>query len=81
MHQIPAILATATTAAEREQIRREAVAEAQGHIETAATEIRKAIEFVRADDPELAGVQTATITRVAVAVESVGIELSRSVGL
>ncbi|MFD1343696.1 MBG domain-containing protein [Litorisediminicola beolgyonensis] len=74
-------LAGATTAAERAAIRRDAINEARGAMETASTEIRKAISFVRADDPELASVQTQTITRVAAAVDSVGIELSRAVGL
>ncbi|MBU3031517.1 filamentous hemagglutinin N-terminal domain-containing protein [Paracoccus marinaquae] len=74
-------LAGATTAAEREAIRRDAIAEARGAIATASAEIRAAITLVRADDPELASVQTATINRVAQAVDSVGIELSRAVGL
>ncbi|SDE47111.1 filamentous hemagglutinin family N-terminal domain-containing protein [Paracoccus isoporae] len=74
-------LAGATTAAERDSIRRDAVNEARAAVATASTEIRKAIALVRADDPELAQVQSATINRVAQAVDSVGIELSRSVGL
>ena len=48
---------------------------------TAASEIRKAISFARAEDPELAALQTATVTTVAAAVDSVGIKLSRAVGL
>ena len=74
-------LAGATTEAEREAIRRDAINESRAEIDTAANEIRKAIAFVRADDPELASVQTETITRISTAVESVGIELSRAVGL
>ena len=74
-------LAEATTEAEREAIRRDAINESRAEIDTAANEIRKAIAFVRADDPELASVQTETITRISTAVESVGIELSRAVGL
>ena len=74
-------LASATTASEREAIRRDAIGEARGAIATASTRIRKAITLVRADDPELARVQTATINRVSAAVDSVGIELSRAVGL
>ena len=74
-------LADASTEAERDAIRRDAINDSRAEIDTAATEIRKAIAFVRADDPELAGVQTETITRVSTAVESVGIELSRAVGL
>ena len=74
-------LAGATSQAERDAITREAVGEAREALSTAATEIRKAISFVRADDPELASIQRATITTVAAAVDSVGIELSRATGL
>lgn len=74
-------LSGATTAAERAAIRRDAIGEARTAIATASTEIRKAITLVRADDPELASLQSATINRVAEAVDSVGIELSRAVGL
>ncbi|WCR20965.1 MBG domain-containing protein [Paracoccus alcaliphilus] len=74
-------LATATTDAERAAIRADAIGEARQAIAGASTEIRKAIALVRAEDPELARVQAATITRVVEAVDSVGIELSRAVGL
>jgi len=74
-------LATATTDAQRQQIRRDAVNEARSALDTAATEIRKAIAFVRADDPELAEVQRATITSVAATVDNAGIALSRVVEL
>lgn len=74
-------LATATTAAEREAIRRDAIGEARVAIASASAEIRQAIALVRADDPELASIQAATINRVSDAVDSVGIELSRAVGL
>lgn len=74
-------LATAGSAAERQAIRAEAFNEAQAALSDASTEIRKAISLVRADDPELATVQRATIVAVADAVDSVGIKLSRAVEL
>ncbi len=74
-------LASATTAAERTAIRTDAVNEARAAVNTAATEIRKAISLVRAEDPELANIQRETIITVAAAVDSVSIELSRAVGL
>ncbi len=74
-------LAGATTDAEREAIRREAVGEARDAMADAATEIRKSIALVRVQDPELANVQRATITRVAGAMDNVGITMSRAVGL
>ncbi len=74
-------LAGATTDAERETIRREAVGEARDALADAATEIRKSIALVRVEDPELATVQRATITRVAGAMDNVGITMSRAVGL
>ena len=74
-------LATATTDAERTAIRRDAANEARAALQTASTEIRKSIALVRADDPELANVQRATVTTVASAVDNVGIKLTRAVGL
>lgn len=74
-------LARAGSAAERQAIRADAFNEAQAALSDASTEIRKAISLVRADDPELATVQRATIVAVADAVDSVGIKLSRAVEL
>ncbi len=74
-------LATATTPAERQAIRRDALNESAAALATASSEIRKAISLVRAEDPELANVQRATVTRVADAVDSVGISLSRATEL
>jgi filamentous hemagglutinin family protein len=74
-------LAGATTDAEREAIRRDAVSEARDALADAATEIRKSIALVRVEDPELATVQRATVTRVASAMDNVGIKMSRAVGL
>ncbi len=74
-------LAGASTDAERDEIRRDALNEARAAMDTASAEIRKAITFARADDPELAALQSATVSTVAAAVDSVGIKLSRAVGL
>lgn len=70
-------LAGATSDAERQAIRRDAVNEARSALAEASTEIRKSIALVRADDPELATIQRATVNRVAGAVDSVGIKLAR----
>ncbi|KMK65801.1 MBG domain-containing protein [Puniceibacterium sp. IMCC21224] len=74
-------LAGATTDAQRDAIRRDALSEARAAVSTASSEIRKAISFARADDPELVSLQSATVTTIAAAVDSVGIKLSRAVGL
>ena len=70
-------LATATTDAERAAIRRDAFAESRAALDTASAEIRKAIALVRVDDPELANIQRATITRVATTFDNVGVTLTR----
>lgn len=74
-------LATATTEAERQAIRNDAIFEARVAVDNAGVEIRKALTLVRVADPELAGIQRATITTVAAAVDSVSIELARVSGL
>ncbi|RCW89008.1 MBG domain-containing protein [Paracoccus lutimaris] len=74
-------LASASSDVERAAIRRDAINEARGAVATASNEIRKAITLVRAEDPELARIQTATAARVVKAVDSVNIELSRAIGL
>ncbi|WP_435140676.1 filamentous hemagglutinin N-terminal domain-containing protein [Pseudopelagicola sp. nBUS_19] len=74
-------LANASTDAERQAIRADAANEARAALSNASGEIRKAISLVRVEDPELASLQSATITVVADAVDTVGIELSRAVGL
>jgi hypothetical protein len=74
-------LATATTDAERREIERQAVEEAIGVVQGAAGEVRRAIELIRADDPQLVSVfsdQGATVVR---ALESVEIELVRAIGI
>ena len=74
-------MASATSDAERAQIFGDALGEARAALDTASGEIRKAITLVRADDPELAEVQRATINTVAAAIDNVGIQLSRVEGL
>ena len=74
-------LENAVSDAERQTIRRDEINEARAALSTAANEIRKAILLVRADDPELATVQRATVIAVANAIDSVGIKLSRAVDL
>ncbi|AML52144.1 filamentous hemagglutinin N-terminal domain-containing protein [Falsihalocynthiibacter arcticus] len=74
-------LASATTDAERRAIRRDALSESTAALATAASEIRKVISLVRVEDPELASIQQETIVTASAAVENVGIQLSRAVGL
>ncbi|MGO4854373.1 two-partner secretion domain-containing protein [Phaeovulum sp. W22_SRMD_FR3] len=70
-------LATATTDAERQAIRRDAVGAAHRSLQNAQSEIRKAISLIRAEDPELVSLQTATIETIVGAVASVDSGLSR----
>jgi hypothetical protein len=74
-------LSTATTDAERDTIRRDAINESSAALSTASNEIRKAISLVRADDPELASVQRETIVTVAAAIDTVRIQMTRAVSL
>ncbi|MEO0929323.1 MAG: filamentous hemagglutinin N-terminal domain-containing protein [Pseudomonadota bacterium] len=74
-------LATATTEAERAQIRNDALIEARASINIAAAQLRQRVTLVRAQDPDLAAVQQATISVVATAVETVGVELARATDL
>ncbi|MEX0350621.1 MAG: MBG domain-containing protein [Paracoccaceae bacterium] len=70
-------LALATTEAERQQIRREAIQEARVAIRSAQTEIRKAITLIRAEDPELVSLQREQVETIVAAVGSAEIGLSR----
>lgn len=70
-------LALATTEAERQQIRREAIQEARVAIRSAQTEIRKAISLIRAQDPELVSLQREQVETIVAAVGSAEIGLSR----
>ncbi|PUB17288.1 two-partner secretion domain-containing protein [Yoonia sediminilitoris] len=74
-------LSTATTEAERRAISTDALNEARAAVDAAGVEVRKALSLVRVADPELAGIQRATITTVAAAVDGVSIELARVTGL
>ena len=74
-------LANATTDAERQSIRRDALNESVVALATAVTEIRKAISLLIADDPELVAVQRATITTIASALDNVGLQMRRAIGL
>lgn len=74
-------LANATSEAERQAIRRDAVNEARASLNTAQNEIRKAITLIRAEDPDLAAVQRQTVTRVVQAFDTVDTQLVRAVEL
>lgn len=74
-------LALATTAEERNAIRREAVQEARRQIRQAQREIRKAITLIRATDPELVSIQNQQVETIVAAVGQAEIGLSRAIGL
>ncbi|MEM6658967.1 MAG: filamentous hemagglutinin N-terminal domain-containing protein [Pseudomonadota bacterium] len=74
-------LALATTAEERNAIRREAVDEARRQIRQAQREIRKAITLIRATDPELVSIQNQQVETIVAAVGQAEIGLSRAIGL
>jgi multidrug resistance efflux pump len=74
-------LALATTAEERDTIRREAVQEARRQIRQAQREIRKAITLIRATDPELVSIQNQQVDTIVAAVGQAEIGLSRAIGL
>ena len=74
-------LAGATTPAQRRAIQADAVAEARSAVATAKTEIRKSISLIRAEDPDLRRVQTATVNRIVNAVDAVETKLVRAATL
>jgi hypothetical protein len=74
-------LAAATTDAERRAIERQAVDEAVGVVQGAAVEVRRAIELIRADDPQLVRIFSDQGTTVVRALERVEIELVRAIGI
>ena len=74
-------LAGATSEAERQAIRREAIAEARGALDNAKEEIRKAITLIRADDPAVEAVQVRTGNRIIQAFDTVDSSLARAVEL
>jgi filamentous hemagglutinin family protein len=74
-------LAGASSDAERQAIRRDAVNEARAAIDTAKEEIRKSISLIRAEDPAVAQVQRATVQRVVTAFDRVDTQLVRAAEL
>ncbi len=74
-------LAGASSEAERQAIRRDAVNEARAAIDTAKEEIRKSISLIRAEDPAVAQVQRATVQRVVTAFDRVDTQLVRAAEL
>lgn len=74
-------LATARSPAERTRIRREAAAKARAAVATATAEIRKQIALIRADEPEVARLQAEQGDAITGALDIVGRDLERVVGL
>jgi filamentous hemagglutinin family protein len=74
-------LATARTPAERTRIRREAAAKARAAVATATEEIRKQIALIRADEPQVARLQAEQGDAITGALDIVGRDLERVVGL
>lgn len=74
-------LASATTAAERDVIAREAIGEARAALAVATDEIRKSIALIRAEDPELTRVQVEQGNAILASIRAVDTELQRAVGL
>jgi filamentous hemagglutinin family protein len=74
-------LRTARTPEEIRAVETAAVAEAQAAVGVAVEEIRKAIELIRADEPELARLQGEQGVAIAAALETVELGLTRAVGL
>jgi hypothetical protein len=72
---------TAGTPEEARAIEAEAVAEAQAAVGEAVEEIRKAIELIRADEPQVARLQVEQGVAITAALESVEVGLARAVGL
>jgi hypothetical protein len=74
-------MAGATTDAERRAIENAAVQEAIGVVQGAAGEVRRAIELIRADDPQLVSIFSDQGATVVQAMETVEIELVRAIGI
>lgn len=74
-------LATATTTAERRRIRRQAAERARASVATATAEIRKQIALIRADEPQVARLQAEQGDAITAALDIVGADLERAVGL
>ncbi|WP_209425458.1 MBG domain-containing protein [Pararhodobacter sp. SW119] len=74
-------MAGVTTDAERRAIENAAVQEAIGVVQNAAGEVRRAIELIRADDPQLVSIFSDQGATVVQALETVEIELVRAIGI
>lgn len=74
-------LAAAGSDAERSAIRAEAIAESRAALQTAGAEIRKSIGLLRAEDPDLARVQSQTEEVVLASLGKIETTLVRAVGL
>jgi filamentous hemagglutinin family protein len=74
-------LATARTPADRTRIRRQALEKARASVARASTEIRKQIALIRADEPQLARLQQEQGDAITAALDTVGADLERAVGL
>jgi len=74
-------LQAATSDEEIRAIEREAIDEARASVQTAVVEIRKAIELIRADEPQVASLYAEQGDAIAVAVQGVEARLTRVVGL
>lgn len=74
-------LAAAGSEAERDAIRAAAIAESRAALQTAGTEIRKSIGLLRAEDPDLARVQSQTEEVVLASLGKIETTLARAVGL
>jgi hypothetical protein len=74
-------IGSATSQQEIAAIEREAAQEARAAVSEAVTEIRKAIVLIKADEPQVARLQTQQGEVITAALETVEISLTKAVGL
>ena len=74
-------LAAATTDAERRDIELRALGDAIGVVQNAADEVRRSLELIRAEDPQLVAVFGAQGATVVQAIQTVELELVRASGI
>ena len=74
-------IGSATSQGEIAAIEREAAQEARAAVSEAVTEIRKAIVLIKADEPQVARLQTQQGEVITAALETVEISLTKAVGL
>jgi hypothetical protein len=74
-------LRAARTPEETAAVQAAAAAEARAAVGEAVEEIRRAIELIRADEPEVARLQSEQGVAIAAALEAVDLGLTRAVGL